>query len=289
MNPKKIICIGNDISIETGFTEMPLTTGFQLCQSDVIFVSFAIPIVYLEIPEDQPHTAIESATMNRKLLAVSLSMAMAFLCAAPTTGQISLGTVDDFTIASTNGWTHGGFSNLPTHNTGAGLDGLAGHLQNISDGAGSGGRWFTFNSDARWMGDYVSAGVSVLEFDFDNRSGNGTGANLRIALNGPGGWFISDDMLVADGTGWQTMGFDLLALNHLSGGSGVLTDTLSSATRLEILSSVSDIPSVAGPGFVRGDQLIADFRIDNIRAVPEPGALVLIVMSALGLVVLRRK
>lgn len=228
--------------------------------------------------------------MKKNLLAsLSLLTAATFIFATPAVGQITLGSVDDFTAVSEAGWSEGGNTpNAPIHNSGVGADGLAGHLQNVSDGAGSGGRWLMFN-DAQWTGDYLTAGVTGFQLDFDNRSGNGVDANLRIALNGAGGWFLSDDILVADGSGWQTFGFDLLSLNHLTGGSNSLTDTLSDVTRFEILSSVSDTPSVGGAGVVRGDNLVADFRVDNLRAVPEPTTFALVVMAAMGLAVRRRK
>lgn len=229
--------------------------------------------------------------MTKRFLAgLTFAVALTILSVAPANGQITLGQVDDFTAASAAGWTNGGASpNPPTHNTGLGLDGIAGHLQETSDGAGSGGRLLLFNDDARWTGDYFGAGVEGIQLDFDNRSGNGTDANLRVAFNGAGGWFISDDILVADGSGWQTLGFDLLSLNHLAGGSGTLSDTFSNVTNFEILSSVSDTPGIGGAGIVQGDQIVADFRFDNITAVPEPSSLVLLAVSSIGLAVRRRK
>lgn len=228
--------------------------------------------------------------MNTKLtcsLAFSISL-MCFLT-SPSSGQITLGTTDTFTAVSADGWSEGSNSpNPPGHDGGLGLDGLAGHLQNVSSGFGSGGRWQMLNDDSRWMGDYLAAGVTGINLDFDNRSGNGTDANLRIALDGPGGWFLSDDILVADGSGWQQFGFSLNSLNHLSGGSGLLNDTLTGVTQFEILSSVTDTPSVTGFG-PQGNNLVADFRVDNIAAVPEPGSMALITACAVGFIVRRRK
>lgn len=228
--------------------------------------------------------------MTKKFLAgLSFAVALTILCVAPANGQISLGQVDDFTVASAAGWSEGGASpNPPVHNSGLGLDGIAGHLQNISDGAGSGGRWLMFNDDTRWTGDYLAADVDAIELDFDNQSGNGTDANVRIALNGVGGWFVSDSFLVTDGSGWDTFRFDLLDLSHLSGGSASLTDTLSDVTNFQILSSAAT-PTIGNGGNPQGDQLVADFRVDNITAVPEPSSLVLLAVSSIGLVVRRRR
>ena len=209
--------------------------------------------------------------MNIKNVSVLVCAACAVLAFLPTAhGQISLGQVDDFSAVSNGGWFEGASSpNQPVHDIGLGPDGVAGHLQNISDGGGSGGRWLMLNSQPRWQGDYLSAGVNATLIDFDNRSGNGTDGNYRVAFNGIGGWFISDDFLVADGTGWQQGVFDLASLSHLAGGTGSFTDTFSFVTQFEILSSVSDTPSIGiGP---RGDNLFADFRVDNIRAAGSLG------------------
>ena len=219
-------------------------------------------------------------------------IAAATIASSSANAQITLGQVDDFTAVSDAGWSEGGASpNPPAHDSGLGLDGIAGHLSNTSDGAGAGGRWLMFNTDARWTGDYISAGVDQLLIDFDNRSGNGTAANFRVAFNGDGGWFISDDFIVADGAGWQQTSFDLNALNHLAGGTGVLADTLSTVNRFEILSSVSDTPGIGGSN-VQGDNLVADFRVDNISAVaavPEPGSLALMLCGLTGLALRRRR
>ena len=213
--------------------------------------------------------------MNIKNVSVFVFAVCAVLAFSPTAhGQISLGQVDDFSAVSNGGWFEGASSpNQPVHDIGLGPDGVAGHLQNISDGGGSGGRWLMLNSQPRWQGDYLSAGVNAILIDFDNRSGNGTDGNYRVAFNGIGGWFISDDFLVADGTGWQQGVFELASLSHVpnSGGTGSLTDTLSNVTQIELLSSVSDTPGVGNSGRVQGDPLLADFRVDNIRAAGQLG------------------
>lgn len=213
--------------------------------------------------------------------------------AGVSNAQITFGLVDDFSVAGDSAdWVEGGNSpNAPEQNSGLGLDGLAGHLQNVSDGGGSGGRWHMWNDDARWSGDYLSAGVSQISFDFDNRSGNGVDANVRIGLNGVGGWFVSDAINVADGSDWQTLDFQLADLTHVAagGGSGILSETLGSVARFEILSSVNTPTFAAGGNLLQGDNLVADFRVDNISAVPEPSGILLLIGAVSGLAIRRRK
>lgn len=206
--------------------------------------------------------------------------------------QINLGQSDNFSATNTAGWREGASSgNPPSHNSGLGFDGLAGHLQNVSDGAGSGGRWLMWNDDARWSGDYLSAGVSSIMFDFNNLSGNDVDANVRIGFDGDGGWFVSDAINVVDQSDWQTIGFELGDLTHIaaSGGTGVLNDTLGSVSRFEILSSLNSPSFAAGGDILRGDSIVADFRIDNISAVPEPSAGLFLIGAISGLVVRRRR
>jgi len=210
--------------------------------------------------------------MNIKSVPILICAICAVLTVSPSAhGQFTLGQVDDFSAVTNGGWSEGGNSpNQPVHDIGLGPDGLAGHLRNESDGSGAGGRWQMFGFQPRWLGDYSSGG-NAITIDFDNRSGNGTDGNFRIALFGSGGTFISDDFLVADGTGWQQAVFDLASLSHLTGGTGSLTDTLSNVTQIEIFSSVSDTPSTSNAGLVQGDNLIADFRMDNMRAAGQMG------------------
>jgi len=73
----------------------------------------------------------------------------------------------------------------------------------------------------------------------------------------------------------------LSSLDHVTGGTGLLSDTLDSVNRFEILSAVNIPTSVTGGNFLQGDQIVADFRVDNITAVtavPEPSAFVLAVV-----------
>ena len=79
------------------------------------------------------------------------------------------------------------------------------------------------------------------------------------------------------------------SLTHVTGGTGLLSDTLDSVNRFQILSAVNTPTSATGGNFLPGDQIVADFRVDNITAVPEPSAFLLAVVGLSGLVVRRRK
>jgi len=155
--------------------------------------------------------------MRVSFFAALVVTVLSFIPCGSATAQITLGQVDDFSLAgSAAGWQEGSASpNQPTHNSGLGLDGISGHLQNVSDGSGSGGRWLMWNDDARWTGDYLASDVSNLLFDFNNVSGNGVEANVRVGFDGLGGWFVSDAVNVADVWGRLHGSRSSLLLTHL--------------------------------------------------------------------------
>ena len=204
------------------------------------------------------------------------------------------GQVDAFTSGTADGWREGAQSpNPPAFDNGNGSDGLAGHLMNISGGGGgAGSRQLMWNDDSRWQGNYFGAGVSSIQVFADNRSGNGNDFNLRLAFDGPGGWFVTDAFALADGSGWTGFTYDIrTGLTHIAagGGTGVLADTMTAVERFEILSSAG-LPSFAGNGdLLRGDSVAGDLRIDNITAIPEPAAGLLLTLVAFYGVSRRRR
>ena len=224
-----------------------------------------------------------------------VAFSFAILLAHPVDAQITAGLIDDFSSPGSFGFIEGGASpNPPAQISDPGLDGLPGVLQNISDGSGSGGRWQMRNNDLRYTGDYVAAGIESIVFDFDNLSADadsGSVANLRIGFEGDGGFFASDALVIDNTLGFETVSFDLASLNYVSGGTANLADTLASVTQFEILSAVNT-PVVTGSGFLQGDNLVADFRVDNITAitaVPEPTATVILMLGLTGLATRRRR
>jgi hypothetical protein len=142
-----------------------------------------------------------------------------------------------------------------------------------------------FFNDVQWTGDYLSAGVIQITADVNNLSSTQP-LELRLALGNAtrarnGSWFASTDSISLDpGSGWTAVSFSL-AQTDLTAvqGNDSYNDVLSSVAALRILSSTS--PNN------RGDQITASIGIDNINAIPEPGAAAL--LSLTGLLLLRRR
>jgi len=201
-------------------------------------------------------------------------LAAVFLAPAGSFAAITLSSADTFSTTNGN-WQIGGSGSQPAYNSGLSFDGQPGFVTQFSDGASSNGKWLMWSDQPQWMGDYPSAGISAINFWADNQSGNPLG--LRIAFDGPGGWFYSAAQtitnLTAD-TDWTNLNYALTAANftHVtaSGGTGVFADTMSNVTRLEILGGGNTITCHASGNVLDAGTSVNTVAVDQIAAVPEP-------------------
>jgi len=232
--------------------------------------------------------------MNRRTFTpITLSLLTVFAfsdLAANTCSAITLGQVDTF-AASAEGW--GNVPGTAFQNAGLGTDGLAGHLEATSTGASGPGSRMVFWNDAQWTGDYIAAGVSEIQLFADNRSNNGQQIDLRLALNGNGSWFVTDIVLLADGSGWTPVTFGIEPGDlTFAAGTNDAAAALANITRLEILSDSGAPNNVGGGGVLIGDQIAANLRIDSITAIaaiPEPTTLALAALGLAGISFSRRR
>ncbi|MGC6427573.1 MAG: PEP-CTERM sorting domain-containing protein [Akkermansiaceae bacterium] len=221
-----------------------------------------------------------------------LSLAVFAAASCGVQGAVTLSSHSRFD-SDTDGWQEGGASpNPPSQTANPSWDGNPGYLINTSTGSGvAGSRFVMFHLGSDWTGDYLGAGVSAISIYVDNWSGAGSTLPLAIAFNGPGGWFLSDPVGVTDVTPgvaeWQRVQFDLSVANFTrASGNGTLADTLGDVSRFEILLEDGAGVSVSRNN-IRGERLAADLRFDDIRAVPEPSNLGLILLG--GLISLGRR
>ncbi len=140
-----------------------------------------------------------------------------------------------------------------------------------SGGVGPGSRLVAYTT-SDFTGDFTSAGVTGLALDL--RNAGSTNLNIHIALNGPGGWFVTPGQAVNRFAPWNAYEFALTrdALN--SGGGTDVDATLASVTQVRILHSTS-------ADQFRADPISAQLLVDNIRAVPEPHLLGLLSLASL--------
>ncbi|MCW1923479.1 hypothetical protein OKA05_13020 [Luteolibacter arcticus] len=176
------------------------------------------------------------------------------------------------------GWTSGGPNpNPPVIFADSGpLGGGDSSLRVTANGGGAGGRLVTFNRTT-WTGDFTGEGVTTIMADLRNL---GTSSlSVRIAFNGPGGWWITAAESVPASAPWGNFDFDIRAVSLVASDSGTnAVATLANVTEMRILHSPD--PDHTGVA------LSSSMLIDNITAVPEPSALILLAWSPL---LLKRK
>jgi len=209
------------------------------------------------------------------------------------TDALAISTSSLDTFAATNeGWQIGGAGVQPTQVSGTGPDSQIGYLSHFSDGGGSQGKWLMWNDQPRWQGDYTAAGVTGISLAANVSSGSSP-VSMRIAFDGPGGWFASSPVSV--GGGWNTYSFSLTqaGFTHVAagGGTGTFADTMAGVTRFEVLSGTGAVGYRAGGDIVQAGNSTNTILIDNIAAVPEPSttAMALAGLACGGYTLFRRR
>ena len=211
-----------------------------------------------------------AAVLRLRRVAAWASLAGAGLWALPA-GAVSLGLTDSFSGGVTAGWTTG--ANSPNPPTGVASGGPAGagdgFLRIDSSGAsGPGGRLVVFSSGA-WAGNYTAAGITGITMDVKNLGA--TDLSLRLYFeNALTSAFSLQAIALPAGSGWTPVRFDI----QLPALSGAAAATLASAVDFRVYHH----PSAGVPQL--SPFIAASLGIDNVSAVPEPGAGLLM---ALGL------
>ena len=188
-------------------------------------------------------------------------------------GAVTLFQSENFN--SLGGWTSGGPNpNPPSILADSGpLGGGDSALRVIANSGQAGGRLVTFNRTT-WTGDFAGEGVVTITADLRNL---GTSSlSVRIAFNGPGGWWITAAESIPAFAGWSNHDFDIQASALVaSAGGNNAAATLANVTEMRILHSPDPDHT--------GVTLSSTMLIDNVTAVPEPSALILLAWCPLFL------
>jgi len=190
--------------------------------------------------------------------------------AAPA-GAATLGMIDDFQDLTTQGWMSGGPNpNPPINVADAGQLGVGDHVLQISahGNGGAGTNLVAFNT-SQWTGDFTAAGITEIRFDASNVGNNPI--SLGFEINGSAITF--DTGTISPGSGWNNYSIPLTSLVFGSPAN---------------LNSVSELRLryIQGGSFIGG--VAAEVHVDNIQAVPEPSALLLVCGMAMLVGLTRR-
>lgn len=120
---------------------------------------------------------------------------------------------------------------------------------------------------SQWAGNYLEAGIEAIEMDLNHIDPGTDRLKMRILLFGPGGTFASQNLTADVSTNkWTHYVFGLSGsdLVHVTGGTGVLDDTLADVTTLLLR---HDRPTPTPPGS-HPPHITATLGIDNVHAVP---------------------
>lgn len=146
-----------------------------------------------------------------------------------------------------------------------------------NSGSGAGGRLIVYNPSL-WTGDYTAAGIFSITADLKNAGM--TPLAMRMALNGPGGWFVTTATPLTPFSGWMGRVFDVRPEILVSAGGADAVATLAAVSELRILHSTAVD--------YRGAKISSSFLVDNIRAVPEPHSFLWVALVAVSLVFRKR-
>jgi hypothetical protein len=181
--------------------------------------------------------------------------------------------VNTFQGGGNAGWTNGGGAADPVVVSTGGPGGAGDAFLRVTanGGGGAGSKLVTINESTAWTGNFATAGVTAVSMDLKNFGTSPLSMRVALEESGSGGThYVSNPpfTLPADGA-WHTATFPLTSagLTSLNGGTPLATG-LTRITEFRIL----DNPSLD----FRGASIASSFGVDNIRAVPEPGAALLV-------------
>ena len=216
------------------------------------------------------------------LLVAALVAAFTAVICPSARALITTSSLDDFST-STGGWKIGNAGIQPARIAAAGPDSQIGYLSHLSDGGSANGKWLMWSDESKWQGDYFSAGVTGISL-WANVSAGSSPVSMRIAFDGPGGWFASSAQSV--GAGWANYTFAITPANFTyvssSGGTGLFSNTLAGVTRFEILAGGGSVSYRGNGDIVQAGTSVNTVLIDNVGAVPEPSTMALLLMTGAG-------
>jgi hypothetical protein len=205
--------------------------------------------------------------------ALPVLVLIAALAAPRGAAALALDQIDSFEDGTTQGWINnllgmGGGAPAPTNATSGGPGGPDDNylLVTSTGSGGAGGRLVALNP-AQWAGDYTAAGVIAIAMHVRNLGQSDLALRLLFedpTLGPPANVAFSTDAIPLAASGdWTHVVFPI-APGDLTALDGTVEAALAGATVLRIFHG-------SAPTFPP-DPVVAQLGVDNIRAVPAPGA-----------------
>ncbi len=212
-----------------------------------------------------------------------MSLALLVSLSASAARAVTLGQVDDFQNGTTQGWGGSTTSNVAD----AGPSGVGDNALFVD----SNNRVIIFNT-TQWTGDYTAAGITQILVDV--RHQNAFDLELRLAIaqggfgpNGIGDTYVSVESINVPNDGeWHSIAFPILATD-LDPSSANTTNPPNAAAALAGLTQLRILHN-PNPEFFVGVPGGGEFFLDNIRAIPEPTAVSLLLLGAASFLLQRR-
>jgi hypothetical protein len=166
-------------------------------------------------------------------------------------------------------------------------------LQLTSIGGGGPGSRLSVLNDDQWAGNYLATGVYSISMDVNNLGPDEL--SLRLLFEAfPDGEVVPSDValtantvVVAAGSGWRRISFEVNPWNLVSAGLGTPVGALSAVDVVRIFHNPA--PTFPGPG-MGIPAVTATLGVDNVVAmVPEPRTVTLVLMGGLLVIAARRR
>lgn len=226
-----------------------------------------------EILGEMSHTNRFQITLFAALFAVSAVTSLA-------QASIVVGQIDDFEDGTVMNW--GGGANPVNIATGGPAGANDNYVQITADRPSGPASRLAMYNDLQWSGDYITAGVTAIEMDVLNSSGQDVHMRLLSLFGGGGDYTSLNATIVPDDGQWHHIVLSVLPGDLVSVGGFDYNATFSALPRLMLR---HDADPAAGAG--QGDAIMGVLGFDNITATPEPATLGLLALG--GLLFVRRR